>query len=86
MYFLTNREFDKRYSKLDHKIQKKFKERRDLFKMEPNAKLLNIHKLSGKYEGMWSMNVTGDYRAIFDKQEAGIIIFIAIGTHSELFG
>jgi len=86
MQFLTNRIFDRKYSKLNPKIQKKFKERRNLFSIEPNSRILNIHKLSGKYNDMWSINITGDYRAIFDKQENGIIIFINIGTHSELFG
>lgn len=86
MQFLTNREFDRKYIKLNIKIKEKFKERRDLFNREPNSQILNIHKLSGEYNGMWSINITGDYRAIFDKQENGLIIFINIGTHSELFG
>jgi len=60
MQFQTNRKFDKRYLKLNSKIQNKFKERRDLFGREPNSKILNIHKLSGKYEGAWSINITGE--------------------------
>lgn len=86
MKFISNREFDRKYLKLIKKIQIKFKERKELFSTEPNSRILNIHKLSGKYEGAWSINVTGNYRAIFFKQENGVIIFINIGTHSELFG
>lgn len=86
MQFISNREFDRKYLKLDQKIQDRFKERKYLFSVEPNHRILNIHKLSGKYEGMWSINITGDFRAIFDKRENGLIIFINIGTHSELFG
>jgi addiction module RelE/StbE family toxin len=86
MQFLSNRAFDRKYLKLNQKIQAKFKERKLLFSREPNCRILNIHKLSGKYEGMWSINITGDYRAIFDKVNEYTVIFINIGTHSELFG
>jgi len=86
MQFQSKREFDRNYLKLNQKIQTRFKERKELFSREPNCRILNIHKLSGKYDGMWSINITGDYRAIFDKQENEIVVFINIGTHSELFG
>ena len=86
MFFIFKREFNKKHLKLSNEIKEKFEERLTLFNTEPNAQILNIHKLSGKYDGMWSINVTGDYRAIFDKKEDGVIIFINIGTHSELFG
>jgi addiction module RelE/StbE family toxin len=85
MYFIFKKEFNRKHLKLSLKIRKQFEERLIIFNNEPNARILNVHKLSGKYEGMWSINVTGDYRAIFDKQEGGLIIFIAVGTHSELF-
>lgn len=86
MKFLFRNEFNRRHLKLNFRIKEKFEERLALFDKEPNSRILNIHKLSGKYEGMWSINITGDYRAIFDKQENSVIIFINIGTHSELFG
>ena len=86
MQIFFKRSFQHKYRGLSHKLKEKFKERQELFTKEPNSRILNIHKLSGKYDGMWSINITGDYRAIFDKQENGVIIFINIGTHSELFG
>ena len=86
MKFIFRREFNRRHLKLSTKIKEKFEDRLSLFNREPNCRILNIHKLSGKYEGMWSINITGNYRAIFDKQENEIVIFINIGTHSELFG
>lgn len=86
MKFVFKREFNRRHLKLNSKIKERFEERLSLFDKEPNSRILNIHKLSGKYEDMWSINITGDYRAIFDKQENETVIFINIGTHSELFG
>ena len=86
MQFLSRKKFDHNYNKLHKKVQEKFKDRRNLFLQDPTNKILNVHKLSGEYEGMWSFNVTGDYRTIFDKNEDGVIIFINIGTHPELFG
>lgn len=86
MQFFFKGKFDHSYEKLHPKVKERFKERRELFSREPNCKILNLHKLSGKYEGMWSINITGDYRAIFDKQENGLIVFVDIDTHSKLFG
>jgi addiction module RelE/StbE family toxin len=87
MKFETGRIFDKKYLKLGNKIRSKFRERRDLFENEPASRILNLHKLEGKFENLWSINITGDYRAIFyykdNKQTA---VFVNIGTHSELFG
>ena len=86
MQFILGRKFKRKYVKLSKKVQKKFKERKNLFLENSTHPILNIHKLSGEFEGKWSMNVTGDYRVIFDKSQTDIIIFINIGTHSELFG
>jgi len=47
--------------------------------------LLNNHDVSKVYTGCRSINITGDYRAIF-QDEGEIVIFITIGTHSELYG
>lgn len=46
--------------------------------------LLNNHPLYGKWEGCWSINVTGDIRAIY-KTEGFIAIFLEIGSHGQLY-
>ena len=86
MRFILNRKFERKYAKLSYKIKEKFIERRNIFIQDPTSSILNIHKLSREYKGKWSINITGDYRAIFDRSERDIIIFVNIGTHSELFG
>lgn len=80
-----HRNFIKKYTKLPTKIQEKFKERRNLFLMDQFHPLLNNHTLSGKYEGCRSINVTGDIRAIFSLNKDKGVIFIAIGSHPELY-
>lgn len=85
MQIRSSRNFDKQFRKLPKKIQEQFSKRIELLQNEPSNPQLNIHKLSGKYDELWSLNVTGDMRAIFDRENPDLIFFIAIGTHSELY-
>ena len=82
----THRKFDKRYVKLPKKLQEQFKERRDIFLANPFDPLLENHQLHGEYTGCRSINITGDYRAIYYHERADVVRFFAIGTHHELFG
>ncbi len=78
--------FHKQYRKLPKKIQAKFDQRFQLFVSDPQNSLLRIHALTGKYQGFWSLDVTGDYRALYQHQDDEVIIFGFIGTHSQLYG
>ncbi|PIR85934.1 hypothetical protein COU14_01745 [Candidatus Kaiserbacteria bacterium CG10_big_fil_rev_8_21_14_0_10_44_10] len=78
--------FGKMYKKLPRKIQVQFEARLELFLQYPTHPILHVHSLLGEYEDMWSMNVTGDYRALFYKDNETVVIFALIGTHSELYG
>lgn len=76
--------FLKRYEQADRKIQAAFDKRRTIFKQDPFHPLLNNHKLTGTYEGCRSINITGDWRAVYlETSEA--IVFINLGTHSQLY-
>ena len=76
--------FLKQYQKSNKKIKDAFRARRELFKQNPHHSLLRNHALTGDYKGYLSINVTGDWRAIYSKR-GGIIIFEALGTHSRLY-
>ncbi|MBU3935412.1 type II toxin-antitoxin system mRNA interferase toxin, RelE/StbE family [Patescibacteria group bacterium] len=80
-----SRLFDKDLKKADIKIKKKFKERLKLFIVDEKDGLLKNHGLTGKWRGYRSINVTGDWRAIY-VEERERIIFVALGTHSHLYG
>ncbi|MFA5831290.1 MAG: type II toxin-antitoxin system mRNA interferase toxin, RelE/StbE family [Candidatus Paceibacterota bacterium] len=77
--------FKKQYKKMPVKIREQFKTRLVLFVQDQNNPQLHIHKLNGSYDGLWSMNITGDFRAVFDRIHDSAILFEAIGTHSELY-
>lgn len=86
MIALYSKKFRKNYRKLELKTRERFKERRDIFLADPSHPSLNNHSLHEPYSGCRSINVTGDYRAIFYHESEGTVRFIAIGTHHELFG
>lgn len=50
---------------------------------------LNNHALSGEFTGCRSLDVTGDYRIIFEDIWGGIyeiVELLDVGTHSQLYG
>ncbi len=78
--------FKKQYKKLPKKFQLQFDERVHLFALDPINPKLRVHPLKGKFAGYWSMDVSGDLRALYIKRGEELIIFGLIGTHSQLYG
>lgn len=85
MRITTTKKFDKQFKKQPAKIEKEFEKRIEIFLTNMNDPLLRIHKLRGVYKELWSLNVTSDVRVVFDKGGEPVIIFVAIGSHSELY-
>lgn len=77
--------FTKQYLKLQKSLQVKCDERLLLFKSNRSHPLLDDHPLHGEWMGHRSINVTGDYRALYF-EEGMSAWFVAVGTHHELFG
>lgn len=86
MRYIGEKGFDKQFKKLPRKVKEKFKERWLLYLEDPFHPLLDNHPLNPPFAGSRSINVTGDYRAIFKQVGEDLIIFTDIGTHHELFG
>lgn len=84
-----SKKFDKELKKAPLETKIAFRNRLELFLEEPNHPQLNNHKLSGKLTGYRSINITGDWRALYseyiDENENKSIIFEMIGTHSQLY-
>jgi addiction module RelE/StbE family toxin len=76
--------FLKALDKLPTAIEEKFYIRLELFLENASHPLLNNHSVDAAYPGCRSINVTGDYRAIF-RVEGNLVIFLHIGTHSQLY-
>ena len=85
MIVVTHRTFDKKFIKLTPKLRERFRERRNLFLKSPTHPLLDNHALKGDRMGQCSINITGDWRALYEFQSAGTIIFVEIDTHSNLY-
>lgn len=80
-----HRKFTKRYGKIPVFIRVKCDERLRLFEENPNHPLLDNHGLHGDRAGEWSINITGDWRAVYIFQDSETIIFTEIDTHSNLY-
>ena len=80
------KKFIKKLNKLPIPIQIKFENKLKLFIKDTFSYKLNNHKLKGKLQGCRSINITGDYRAVYEELKNGqIIFFLMIGTHSEIY-
>jgi len=85
--FLT-KTFKKHYSKrISKELDNKFKEiLAVLQKWPPFKKLYNVHILKGEYYPYYSINLTGDYRIIFDIDVKNKKLYLLdVGTHSQLY-
>ena len=82
---LFHRRFEKKFTKLSAKLKKQFKERKDLFIVDPYNRILNNHPLKGKYSGCYSINITGDIRAVYEFVGKDVVYFIDIDTHPHLY-
>ncbi len=80
-----HRSFKKHYKKIPLNIRRQFDERLRLFEQDPYHATLNNHALSGERLGQWSINVTGDWRAVYFFKDSTTVIFIDINTHSNLY-
>ena len=78
--------FQKQYLKLPPKIQSQFQQRLALFLIDSTSLQLRVHPLKGRFVGYWSLNVTGDFRALFYYEDRIAVVFALIGTHSQLYG
>lgn len=81
-----DKKFAKQYKKADVCIRDSFNKRLELFIENKNNPTLGLHKLHGEYSNCYSINITGDWRAVFRELDNGkFIFFVAIGTHGQLY-
>lgn len=85
VHIVPHRDFTRDLKKQPEKIKSKTKDKLHTFASNPFDILLNNHALSGKYKGCRSINITGDIRAIYKQINENTAVFIALGSHSELY-
>jgi addiction module RelE/StbE family toxin len=81
-----SKKFIKEFKKCPPKIKTVFKNKLKTFIKDRFDSTLNNHALSGKLKGYRSINISGDWRAIFQEvKENDVVYFVVIGTHSKLY-
>lgn len=81
-----SKRFVKQLAKQPPKVQDAFYLRIKLFEEDSNEPLLNLHHLKGKMSRYYSINVTGDVRALYEIVGEDIYVYEMIGSHSQLYG
>lgn len=77
--------FKKQYKKLLPTQKERFAMALALFVSDPYHSGLYNHSLIGEWKGHRSIAFGGDWRAHYLPQDADSVLFVAIGTHSQLY-
>jgi addiction module RelE/StbE family toxin len=85
MNIVFHKKFKKAYQKQPAKERKRFMDQLEVFCQDPYDPTLNNHALTGLLKPYRSINITGDIRAWYEVI-GDDIVFLKIGSHSELYG
>ncbi|MBI3633243.1 MAG: type II toxin-antitoxin system mRNA interferase toxin, RelE/StbE family [Candidatus Vogelbacteria bacterium] len=85
MIVIPSKYFEKQSSKLPKNVKLALAERLRLFIENSHNPLLNNHALHGSIRHYRSINITGDYRLVFELLDEGTVRLIDIDTHSSLY-
>ncbi len=85
MKYILTKKFEKQFSKLSNRQKEKTIGKIEILVSAEVDGSLRKHCLHGKFKGAYSINVTGDIRAVYIKSRKDLIKFVAIGTHSQLY-
>ena len=86
MIIRYSKKFKKQYEKLSPKLQQKTKNAIGLWSTNPADESLRLHQLSGKLKRFYSIDITGDVRALYEVIDDEVYLYQMIGTHSQLYG
>lgn len=78
--------FEKKTRRLSPKIAAALAERIRLFMSSPHDPLLHNHALKGRLRGYRSINVTGDWRLIYEPLGETGALLVDVDTHHNLYG
>lgn len=74
--------------KANVRIRRQFLDRIAIFMMRPDDPQLNNHALTDDWLGFRSIDVTADYRAIYEEisgPDEPMAYFVDLGTHKQLY-
>lgn len=85
MQYILSKSFEKDFAKLPKRTKAQAIVALTLFVENPENPTLRVYTLRGKWVGHFSIGITGDTRAIYFIVEKGLVRFVAIGSHSQLY-
>ena len=85
MNIAYSKQFLKMVQKLPPKVKLQLADRIELFGVDPLHARLRSHALHNPYQGSYSINISGDYRAIYQLIDEQTALFTHVGTHSQLY-
>lgn len=85
MQVRLHKSFNKQYTNLKPTQQKRLKQAFRLFMVNPLHPDLYNHALTGEWVGYRSIAFGGDWRAHYKQIEENVAVFVAVGTHSQLY-
>ena len=80
-----SKQFIKDLAKQPRKTQALFFARLTIFIANPADAQLHNHRLKGKLKNFYSINVTGDVRALYEIIDGKVYIYQMIGSHAQLY-
>lgn len=85
MNVIFSNAFKKKLKKCSKNITEIFSLKLQIFVADNKARVLNIHRLHGAYDGYQSINITGDYRAVYKLLDSEHAYFVDIDYHANLY-
>jgi addiction module RelE/StbE family toxin len=85
MKTVFHKQFNKQFAKLPKAQKGRLEQAIILFRNEPYHPDLYNHPLSGEWKGFRSISFGGDWRAHYSVIDEDTALFVAAGTHSQLY-
>lgn len=85
MRIIPSKKFEKKVAKLPLFIKKALVDKLRIFAEDSFASILNNHPLQGDRQIYRSINITGDYRLIYEQYDIDTVRLVDIDTHSNLY-
>lgn len=67
-------------------LEQKYRQRFELFVVDPKNPILKDHGLTGKLSGYRAFWITGDVRVVYFLENDGSSTFVNIGSHNQVYG
>ena len=85
MIIKLHKDFIKQTTNLKPAQQRRLQTALHLFQSEPRHPDIYNHPLTGEWKGHRSISFGGDWRAHYIPKDENTALFVAIGTHSQLY-